>query len=108
MFVKNVLDLQAIAIFCLYLRKGGSNNTTKTIRLSKEKIKKQQIDSLFSNGKVETEDLNKKANKVGKSEDAATVIKKFEKIIRTKKKNIISIKEKYFENSSGRRSLLSW
>ena len=40
---------------------------------------------------VETEELNKKEKEVQKPEDAAAVIKQYEEIIRTKKRNIISI-----------------
>ena len=41
--------------------------------------------------KVETEDLNEQANKTENFEDAATIIKEYEEIIRTIKKNIVSI-----------------
>ena len=47
-------------MFCLQLRK-GSENTKKTRRLSKDKIKKQLVDSIFNNNMVETEELNKMA-----------------------------------------------
>ena len=40
---------------------------------------------------VETEELNKKVEEVQKTEDAAAVIKHYEDIIRTKKKDIIPI-----------------
>ena len=40
---------------------------------------------------VETEELNKKEKEVQKPEDAAAVIKQYEEIFRTKKRNIISI-----------------
>ena len=40
---------------------------------------------------VETEELNKQAGIVDKSEDAADFIKKYEKILRTKRKGIISV-----------------
>ena len=49
------------------------------------------IDSIVNNDKIETKELNEKADKVEKAEDAAAVIKQYEDIIRTKKKNIISI-----------------
>ena len=49
------------------------------------------IDSIFDNDITETEELNKKADKVEKPEDAATIIKQYEDIIHTKKRNIISI-----------------
>ena len=73
------------------MRNGGYNNVPKTRRLSKEEIKKQLVDSLINNEKVETEELNKQADKVGKSEDAATVIKEYKDIIRTKEKIIVFI-----------------
>ena len=49
------------------------------------------IDSIVNNDIIETQELNEKADKVEKPEDTATVIKQYEAIIRTKKKNIISI-----------------
>ena len=76
-------------IFCLQLRK-GSENTKKTRRLSKDKIKKQLVDSIFNNNMVETEELNKMAEEVEKPEDTAAVIKQYEDIIRSKKKGTIS------------------
>ena len=69
----------------------GSENPKKTRRLNKEEIKKQLIDSIVNNDIIETQELNEKADKVQKPEDAAAVIKQYEGIIRTKKKNIISI-----------------
>ena len=71
-------------IFCLQLWR-GSQNTKKTKRLGKEKIKKQLIDSLVNNDTSEMEELNEKADKVEKPEDAATIIKEYEGLIRTKK-----------------------
>ena len=49
------------------------------------------IDSIVYNDITETQELNEKADKVEKPEDAAAVIKQYEDILRTKKKNIISI-----------------
>ena len=46
---------------------------------------------MVNNAMVETEELNKKVEKVQKPDDAAAVIKQYEDIIRTKKKGIISI-----------------
>ena len=48
------------------------------------------IDSIVYNDITETQELNEKADKVEKPEDAAAVIKQYEDILRTKK-NIISI-----------------
>ena len=79
-----------MVIFCLKLQK-VSENIKNTRRLSKEEIKQQLVDSIFNNNMVETEELNKMAEEVEKSEDAAAFKKKDEDILRTKKKNIISI-----------------
>ena len=49
------------------------------------------IDSIFNTDIIETEELNEKADKVEKPEDVAAIIKQYEDIIRTKKKNIIFI-----------------
>ena len=48
------------------------------------------IDSIINNDVIETKELNEKAGKVEKPEDAAAVLKQYENIIRTKKKNVIS------------------
>ena len=76
-----------MVIFSLQLQK-GSENTNKAKRLIKEEIKKQLIDSTVHNDIIETKELNEKADKVEKPEDAAAVIKQYEDIIRTRKKNI--------------------
>ena len=68
----------------------GSQNAKKTKRLDKDEIKKQLIDSLVNNDTSKMEELNEKADKVEKLEDAATIIKEYEDLIRTKK-GIISI-----------------
>ena len=73
------------------MRKGVSGNTTKTTRLNKKEIKKQLIESFINSKKVETEELNAQAEKVENSEHAATIIKEYEEIIHTKKKDIISL-----------------
>ena len=57
----------------MFTAKGkGSENTKKTRRLSKEE---KLIDSIFYNGRIETEELNEKSDKVEKPEDAAVIIK---------------------------------
>ena len=60
-------------------------------RLNQEEIKKQLVDSLFNNDMVETEELNEQAGIVDKPEDAADLIKKYEEILKTKRKGIISV-----------------
>ena len=59
----------------------GSKNTKKTRRLSKEEIKQQLIDSIFNNDIIDIEELNEKADKVEKPEDAAAIIKQNDDII---------------------------
>ena len=49
------------------------------------------IDSIVNHDIIETQELNEKADRLEIPEDAAAVIKQYEDIIRTKKKNIISI-----------------
>ena len=57
----------------MFTAKGkGSENTKKSRRLSKEE---KLIDSIFYNGRIETEELNEKSDKVEKPEDAAVIIK---------------------------------
>ena len=59
-------------------------------RLNKEEIKKQLIDSIANKDIIETKELNEKAGKVEKPEDAAEIKTQDEEIIRTKKKGLIS------------------
>ena len=59
---------------------------------------------MFKNDVVETEDLNEKAEKLGKPEHAAVVKKQYEDITQTKKKDIICIayqQGKVFEKIQG-------
>ena len=77
-----------MTIFCSYMRKGDFGNTIYNERLSKNEIRKQLIDSLTENEKVETEELNGKADKMEKCEDAANVIKESKDIICTKKRTL--------------------
>ena len=69
--------------------KGGEVKKTK--RLTHEEVKKQLIESMVVNDFVETDELNKEVEEVQGPEEAATVIKEYEEIIRTKKKGIIDI-----------------
>ena len=68
-------------IFCLWVWKGVTDSK-KTKRLSKHEKKKQFIES---------EELNKDAEETQQLGEAEKVIKQFEDIIKTKKKEIISI-----------------
>ena len=79
-----------MVIFCLQIRKGAAGSK-KTKLLSQEEIKKQLLESIVINEVVESEDLNRQVEEVQDPEEAAKVIWKYENIIRTKKKGIISI-----------------
>lgn len=57
--------------------------------MSKDEIIKQLLTTLPDSKKVQTKDLNEKADKVEKCKDAATMVKEYENIICTKKKKII-------------------
>ena len=67
----------------------GDSNKAK--RLSKEEIKKQLLDSMIIDEVVEFEDLNKEAKEIQDPEKAAEIIKRYEDIIKTKKKGIINV-----------------
>ena len=79
-----------VLIFCLQMWKGLADSK-KTKRLSKEEIKKQLLDSMIIDEVAEFEDLNKEAKETKDPEKAAEIIKRYEDIIKTKKKGIINI-----------------
>ena len=54
-------------------------------------MKQQLIDSLVNNDTIETEELNERAEKVYKPEDATNIIKEYEEIFRMKRKGIITV-----------------
>ena len=54
-------------------------------------MKEQLIDSIINNDIIETEKLNDIADKAGRPEDPDAIIKQYDDIICTKKKNTISI-----------------
>lgn len=58
------------------------------------------IISLTNNENVETEDLNEKDDKVEKSKDAATIIKEYEDIIRTKKPKKNNVYSAYHQGNA--------
>ena len=68
----------------------GVTDSKKAKRPSKEEIKKQLLESMIIDEVVEFEDLNKEAEEIRKPEKAAEVIKRYEDIIKMKKKGIIS------------------
>ena len=72
------------------MRKGVADSK-KTKRLSKEEIKKQLLDSMIIDEVVEFQDLNQDAEEIQDPEKAAEIIKRYEDIIKTKKKGIINV-----------------
>ena len=68
----------------------GVTDSKKAKRPSKEEIKKQLLESMIIEEVIEFEDLNKKNEEIREPEKAAEVIKRYEDIIKMKKKGIIS------------------
>ena len=66
----------------------GLVDSKKTKRLSKEEIKKQLLDSMIIDEVVEFDDLNKEAEEIQDLEKAAEIIKRYEDIIKTKRKGL--------------------
>ena len=74
--MKDVLDLWYSGFFVfVYIYKKILKTLRKQDDLAKKKSKKQLIDSIANNDIIKTKELNKKADKVEKPEDAAAVIK---------------------------------
>ena len=63
----------------------------KEKRLSKEEIKTKLLDSMTIDEIVEFDDLNKEAEEVQDPEKAVIIIKRYENIIKTKRKGIINV-----------------
>ena len=63
-----------------------SAEVKKTKRLTHDEIKKQLVESMVVNDVIESDELNKQVEEVQKPEDAADLIKQYERIIRIKKK----------------------
>ena len=63
----------------------------KTTRLTHDEIKKQLLESTVVNEVIESDELNKQAEKVQDPKEAVDVIKQYEDIIWRKKKGIINI-----------------
>ena len=63
-------------------------DSKKAKRLSKEEIKKQLLDSMTIDEVVEFDDLNKEAEEIQDLEKAAEIIKRYEDIIKTKRKGL--------------------
>ena len=69
----------------------GVAGSKKAKRPSKEEIKKQLLESMIIDEVVEFEGLTKEAEEIREPEKAGEVIKRYEHIIKTKKKGIISV-----------------
>ena len=69
----------------------GLADSKKTKRLSKEEIKKQLLDSMIIDEVAEFENLNKEAEEVQDPDKAAKIVKRYQDIIKTKKKGIINV-----------------
>ena len=69
----------------------GVADCKKAKRLSKEEIKKQLLESMIADEVVEFGDVNKEAQETQYPEKAAEIIKRYEDIIKTKKKGIINV-----------------
>ena len=66
----------------------GVTDNKKAKRLSKEEIKKKLLDSMTIDKVLKSEDLNKEAEEVQDPEKAAKIIKRYEDIIKTKRKGL--------------------
>ena len=69
----------------------GLADSKKAKRLSKEEMKKQLLDLMIIDEVVEFDGLNKEAEEIQDPEEAAEIIKRYEDIIKTKKKVIINV-----------------
>ena len=86
LFVKDVLDFWYSGYFFCF----SCGETLKTPK-RQNVLTKQLIESITIDNAVEIEELNKLAEKVQKPEEAADIIKQYQKILRTKRKGIISV-----------------
>ena len=66
-------------------------DSKKAKRPSKEEIKKQLLESMIIGEVVDSEDLSKEAEEIREPKEAAGTIKRYDDIIKMKKKGIISI-----------------
>ena len=66
-------------------------DSKKAKLLSKEEIKRQLLDLMILDEVVEFDDLNKEAEEIQDLKKAAKIIKRYEDIIKTKKKWIINV-----------------
>ena len=77
-------------IFCFQLWE-NSETKKKTKRLDKDEIKKQLLESITINNAIEIDEINKRADKVEKPEDAAGIIKEYKEILRVERKDAVVV-----------------
>ena len=72
----------------LQLKKDADNTKESSRRVSKQEIRKKLLDSLLYNGNIDTGDLNEQVKRKEDYEEVMDIIKEYEDIIKTNKKNI--------------------
>ena len=98
-----------LSLCFIFFIKRYSNDVKQSRRFNKEQIKKQLLDS-FVYDKINKEDLSAKLDTVNDCQKAVKIIKEYENIIKTIKKNIIcfryepgKIRKKFKENTKFKR-----
>ena len=110
LFIKDALGLQCCFYFCFQLWRNSETNK-KTKHLEKNEIKKQLLDSKAINNAVEIEEVNERAEKIEKPEDAVHIIMEYEEVLRAKKRESLRlriIKEKFSNALKKKRSFKKW
>ena len=69
----------------------GAADSNQAKHLSKEELKKQLLDSRVIDENLELDDFNREAEEMQDPKKAAEIIKRYEDIIKTKKKGIINV-----------------
>ena len=72
----------------LQLKKDADNTKESSRGVSKQEIRKKLLDSLLYNGNIDTGDLNEQVKRKEDYEEVMDIIKEYEDIIKTNKKNI--------------------
>ena len=70
------------------MKKDADNTKESSRRVSKQEIRKKLLDSLLYNGNIDTGDLNEQVKRKEDYEEVMDIIKEYEDIIKTNKKNI--------------------
>ena len=88
--VKDVLDLWYCGYF-LFLAAAKLWNQQEDEASRQRRNKKKLLESITTNNAVEIDEIDERADKVEKPEDAADIIKQYEEILRAKRKGIIVV-----------------